>query len=151
MNSPVRLGVSPAASPPPPGVFTQRVEALFSLQPWVVGLSCSPVVPLGLSAHECGTAWSSSCCLAESPLCPATVSALLLVWVSVSSLTLVVGFPYSSIFWQFWLLFLNCCCPSCGCARRHRVSAYASILAGSEGMIFVNCNPGTAQGRRSLS
>ena len=28
-NSPVRLGVSPAASPPPMGVFTQRFEALF--------------------------------------------------------------------------------------------------------------------------
>ena len=30
MNSPVRLGVSPAASSTPTGVFTQRFEALFS-------------------------------------------------------------------------------------------------------------------------
>ena len=28
-------------------------------------------------------------------------------------------------------LFLNCCCSSFGCARRHTVSTYASILAGS--------------------
>ena len=27
-------------------------------------------------------------------------------------------------------LFLSCCCPSFGCARRHSVSTYASILAG---------------------
>ena len=28
-------------------------------------------------------------------------------------------------------LFLNCCCPSFGCTRRHSVSTYATILAGS--------------------
>ena len=28
-NSPVRLGVSPAAAPPPTGVFSQRFEVLF--------------------------------------------------------------------------------------------------------------------------
>ena len=27
-------------------------------------------------------------------------------------------------------LFLNCCCPPFGCARRHHVSTYASVLAG---------------------
>ena len=46
--------------------------------------------------------------------------------------SLVVGLPYSLIFCQFWLFFvLNCCCPSFGCARRHSVSTYVSILAGS--------------------
>ena len=35
-NSPVRLGVSPAAAPTPTGVFNLRFEALFpALEPWV--------------------------------------------------------------------------------------------------------------------
>ena len=47
-------------------------------------------------------------------------------------ISLVVGLPYSSIFCQFWwFLFLNCCCPSLGCSRRHSVTTYTSILAGS--------------------
>ena len=47
--------------------------------------------------------------------------------------SLAVTCPYSSIFCQFWLfLFLNCCCPSFGCGRRHSVSTYASILSRSE-------------------
>ena len=80
-NSPVRLGVSPTAASTPTGVFSQRLEALFPPH-WnsgFRGLSCSPVVPPGLSAHECGITQSashplpgsSSCRLAVSPLCPA--------------------------------------------------------------------------------
>ena len=47
-------------------------------------------------------------------------------------ISLVVRLPYSSIFCQCWLfLFLNCCCLSFGCARRHSVSTYTSILVGS--------------------
>ena len=34
-------------------------------------------------------------------------------------------------------LFLNYCCPSFGCARRHSVSTYTSILAGSLWVVFV--------------
>ena len=54
-----------------------------------------------------------------------------------SFISLVVALPYSSIFCQFWMfffvfLFLNCCCPSFGCARRCSVSTYASILAVKE-------------------
>ena len=33
-------------------------------------------------------------------------------------------------------LFLNCCCPSFGCARRHSVSTYTSILAGSFSLLI---------------
>ena len=45
--------------------------------------------------------------LAMSCLCPSCPSQpLLLVWMNVSSLTLVVGLPYSLIFWQFWLFFV---------------------------------------------
>ena len=76
--------------------------------PGLHGLSCSLIVPPALSAHKCGTTWSSNCCLAMCPLCPSCLSpSLLPVWMNVSSLT-----PcwtlYSSIFWQFcFFLFLN--------------------------------------------
>ena len=87
-NSPVRLGVSPAGASTTTGVFNQRFCGFISpLGPWVVGLSRSPVVPPSLSACECGPACSASRHLVESPLCPAAVSALIPVWVSVSSLT----------------------------------------------------------------
>ena len=66
------------------------------LEPWIV-FSHSPVVPPGLFACECGTAWSASCrlihlvlqpCLAMVPLCPGCWSPPLLpVWVNIFSLT----------------------------------------------------------------
>ena len=39
---------------------------------------------------------------------------------------LLCGFDFLSVLVVF--LSLNCCCPSFGCARRHSVSTYASIL-----------------------
>ena len=71
MNSPVRLGVSPAAASTPTGVFSQRFEALFTCAGalgCVVCLAPELFLP-GLSARECRTAWSTSHCLATSPLC----------------------------------------------------------------------------------
>ena len=65
------------------------------------------------------------------PSCPSPP--LLLGWMNVSSLTLwlsdfhTVRFSVSS----GCFLFLNCCCPSFGSARRHSVSTYASILSRS--------------------
>ena len=66
-----------------------------------------------------------------SPLLPSPP--LLLVWMNVSCLI-----PWLSDFHTVrfsvtsgCFLFLNCCCPSFGCARRHSVSTYASILAGN--------------------
>ena len=53
------------------------------------------------------------------------------VWMNVSSLTPwlsdshTVRFSVSSA----CFLFLNCCCPSFACTRRHSVSTYTSILA----------------------
>ena len=56
-TSPVRLGVSPAAAPPPTGVFNQRFEALF---PQAGALGCAvcfaPLRSSGLSMFECGAA-----------------------------------------------------------------------------------------------
>ena len=70
-NSPVWLGVSPAVTSTPTGVFSRRFKALF---PLAGALGCgsvsSPVVPPGLSACECGTTRSASHHLATSPLRP---------------------------------------------------------------------------------
>ena len=93
--------------------------------------SCSP----GLSTHKCGTARSSSRRLPTHPLHPSCASPPLLpVWMNVSSLS-----PWLSDFHTVrfsvssgCFLFLNCCCPSFGCARRHGVSTYAFFLAGSK-------------------
>ena len=82
----------------------------------------------------CHLAGSTSCSLAVSPLhssCPSPPR--LPVWMNVSSLS-----PWLSDFHTVrfsvssgCFMFLNCCCPSFGCARRHSVSTYASILARS--------------------
>ena len=87
MNSPGRLGVSPTTATPI--VFHNRRFWGFLFQSWnpgLHGLSGSPVVPPGLSAHKCGTAWSSSCHLAACLLHPNCQSPPLLpVWMNVSS------------------------------------------------------------------
>ena len=78
------------------------------------------------------------CYESSPPGCPSPP--LLLVWMNVCSLTPwlldfhTVQFSVSS----GCFLFLNLCCPSFGCARRHRVSTYASILAGSPMKSIVN-------------
>ena len=41
--------------------------------------------------------------------------------------SLVVGLPYSLIFWQFWLFWsLNWCCPPFGCLRKQSICIYGS-------------------------
>ena len=158
----MRLGVSPSVASTPTGVFNQRFEALFpraGALGWVVCFT-PPAVPPGLSMCKCGAAGSAShhlvgsasCSLAH-PVPQSTTSlgptaATFPGVLSVPSMgldecvffnSLVVRLPYSLIFCQFWLffLFLNCCCPSFGCARSHSGSTYASILAGgSLGLIF---------------
>ena len=55
MTSPVRLGVSPAATPTPRGVFNQRFEALFPHAGALGYIVCfAPCRSSGLSVHECG-------------------------------------------------------------------------------------------------
>ena len=151
-TSPVRLGVSPAATPTPTGVFNQRFEALFPSARVLGYLVCFAPLPflpvylcvnVGLQGLPPTTLWgllaaawpahstirhlagSSSHSLAMSPLRPGCLSSLplLLVWMNVSSLSPwssdfhIVRFSVSSRF-----LFLSCCCPPFGCARRHSVS-----------------------------
>ena len=157
----MRLGVSPAATSTPTGVFNQNFEALF---PHTGDLGCAvcfaspPFLPVylcmnvglqGLPAtilwgllavawpahfHNPPPRWFRQlppCHKSSLPGC--LFPPLLPVWVSVFSLS-----PWLSDFHtvQFSVssgcfLFLNCCCSSFGCVRRHTVSTYASILAGS--------------------
>ena len=126
-NSPVRLGVSPATASTPTAVFNQRFEALF---PWSGALGCvvcfAPVLflPVYLCAYVGPRAWSASCrtaCPFHNPpprwVCqplPCHKASLPLLPISAPPtsldecflfISLVVGLPYSSIFFQFWLFF----------------------------------------------
>ena len=78
------------------------------------------------------------CCESSLPCCPSLP--LLWVWMNVCSLS-----PWLSDFHTVrfsvsssCFLFLNCCCPSFGCARRHSVSSYASILATSPRIVLIH-------------
>ena len=69
-TSPVRLGVSPAATPTPMGVFTQRFEALFPHDGALDYRICfTPHHLSGLSMLECGAAGSATRCSACPVLC----------------------------------------------------------------------------------
>ena len=123
--------------------FHSEVWGFISL-PWNSGLSgLSPGPPAAASPtllHNPPPHW-----VCQPPPCresslPSCLSPLLLpVWVSVSSLSPwlldfhTVRFSVSS----GCFLFLNCC-PSFGCARRHSVSTYVSILAGSPTSPFLD-------------
>ena len=97
----------------PIGFYSQRFCG-FSFPCWnpgLCGLSCSPVVPSSLSSHKCVICQLPPCCrVHQQP--PYHVCSLPQLPVSVppTSLdecvffnSLIVGLPYSSIFWQFWL------------------------------------------------
>ena len=126
-NSPVRLGVSPAAVSTPTGVFNQRFEALFpraealgcvvcfAPPPFLPVYLCANVGPWGLLAaawpapfHNLPPRWvcQQLPCLESSP-----------PWLPVSApptsleecfffISLVVRLPYSLICCQFWLFFV---------------------------------------------
>ena len=147
----MRLGVSPAAASNPTGVFNQRFEALFPHTGALGCVVCHPVhqllprwpaAALPAPLHNPPPRWvhQPRPCHKSSP--PSCLSPpLLLVWVSVSSLS-----PWLSDFHTVrfsvssgCFLFLNCCCPFFGCARRHGVSTYASILARSPSHVNICC------------
>ena len=71
MNSPVRLGDSPAASIPT-GFLSQRFgDFIFpAMEPWLERSVSLPVIPPTLSAYKCGTTCSTSWCLATPVLQP---------------------------------------------------------------------------------
>ena len=135
MNSPVRLGVSPATASTPMGVFNQQFEALF---PQAGALGCAvcfappPFLPVylcanvGLQGLPATTLWGllaaawpapfhnpPPCWVRQLPPCHESSPP----WLPLSApptgldeclffISLVVGLPYSSIFCQFWLFFV---------------------------------------------
>ena len=130
MNSPVRVGVSPASASIPTGVFTQRSEALFphagalgcavcfAPPPFLPVYLCANVGPQGLPATTLwgllAAAWPAPfntppprwvrqpppCRESSPPLLPTGLGECFFF------ISLVVGLPYSSIFCQFWLFFV---------------------------------------------
>ena len=128
------LGVFPAATSTPTGVCSQRFEALF---PRAGALGCEVCfsLPLFLPVYLRTNVGPPS-------LPAATLPRVLSTQLPVSAPPTGLG---ECFFFNSWLLgfhtvlfsgssscfpFLNCC-PSFDCVRRHSVSTYASILAGS--------------------
>ena len=139
----MRLGVSPDSALTPTGVFNHWFEALF---PHAGALGCAvfhlvhqllplqPAAALPTPLHNLPPHWVCQPLTHNKSSPPDCLSlSLLPVWMNGSSLS-----PW---LWDFHtvqfsissgcFLFLNCCCPSFGCARRHSMSTYASILARS--------------------
>ena len=126
--SPVRLGVSPAATPTPTGVFNQRFEALFpELEPWVARSASLPAI---CPVYLCMNVGPQGLVVVRLPaplvphsasLGPATATRVLSApptgldecsfFISLVSDLLAIRFSVRS-----------------GCARRHSVSTYAAIL-----------------------
>ena len=109
MNSPVRLGVSPAASPPK-DFFSHGFLRLYfpALEHWV---AWSVLLPRCSSWFMRTQMWD--CLLCQPPLCFESCPPWLPVSAPPTGLdecfffnSLVVVLPYSSIFWQFWLFFV---------------------------------------------
>ena len=155
------MGVSPAASSTPTGVFNQRFEALF---PRAGALRCMvcfappPFLPVylcanvGLQGPPGTTLWGLLAEALPAPLHnppprwvhqPLPCRKAFPPWLPVSApptgldecfffISFVVGVSYSSIFCQVWLFFVfKLLLSFFGCGRRHSVSTYASILARS--------------------
>ena len=117
MNSPVRLGVSPTASSTLKGVFNQWFGFYFpALEHWVAQSvllpSCSSwFICMRMCDHT--VLKPPPCPPHQPPPCHRSFPPQLPVSTSPTSLnecfffnSLVVGLPYSSIFWQFWLFFV---------------------------------------------
>ena len=148
MNSPVRLGVSPTATSTPTGVFNQRFEALFpragALGCWVC-FAPQLLLPVYLCMNVRPPPLLAAALLAlfynppphwvhQPPSCRKSSLPRLLVSAHPTGLdeffffiSLVFGLPYSSIFCQFWLVFVF---KLLSFFWRCSVSTYASILAG---------------------
>ena len=127
------------AASTPTGVFSQRFEALFphaGALGWVVCLAPQLFLLVYLTRNVGPPVLQPLPCEFCPTSCPSPP--LLLVWMSISSLSPwwsdfpTVRFSVSS----GCFLFLNLLCPSFGCARRHSVSTYASILGGSPAVMF---------------
>ena len=118
MNSPVKLGVSPAAALTPTGVFSQWFEALFPSPHWNSGLlHLSPGPPAAALPASCSfghpAPQSATSLGPPAATLPRILSARLPVSTPPTGLgecfffnSLVVGLPYISVFCQFLLFFV---------------------------------------------
>ena len=116
-NSPVRLGVSPAAASTPTGVFNQRFEALCPCTGTLGCVVCHlvhqllprrPAAALPTPLHNPPPRWIRQplpCCKSSLPQLPVSVPPTGL-GECFFFISLVVGLPYTSIFCQFWLFFV---------------------------------------------
>ena len=119
-NSPVSLGVSPAAASIPTGVFSQRLYLRLYFPALELWVAWSVSLPSCSSWFICTLMWGCSLCqlpphLTSPPAAtlPRVLSIQLPVSVPPTGLGecfffnfLIVGLPYSSIFCQFWLFFV---------------------------------------------
>ena len=116
-NSPVRLGVSPAAASTPWGVFNQRFQALFPCMGTLGCVVClAPQLFLPVYLHTNVGPPAPPASVLPSPPAAALPQVLSAQWPISTPPTgldqcfffnsLVVGLPYSSIFCQFWLFFV---------------------------------------------
>ena len=134
-TSPVKLGVSPAATPTPTGVFTQRFEALFpgAWSPGLLGLLHSPAVRPGLL---CANVGPQGLLVVRLPalFVPPSASLSPTVATRVLSARLPVSAPPTSLDECFFFISLVSdflavqFSVSSGCARRRSVSIYTAIL-----------------------
>ena len=156
------LGVSPTAASNPMGVSNQRFEALFphaGAVCWAVCFASLPFLPVYLCANmgpqvllavalpapfilQLASSYSYAplcvwprCCESSLPQLPVSTPPTSLDE-CLFFFFLVVGLPYSLIFCEFWLFFVFKLLSFFDCARRHSVSTYVSILAGSQLEIF---------------
>ena len=123
VNSPVRLGVSPAATSTPTGVFNQWFEALFCCA-GTLGCAVCLIPQLFLPVYLCVNVGSRGLLAAawpfpfhNLPLAGSMSHHLAVPQLPISAsptsldecfffISLVVGLPYSSIFCQFWVFFV---------------------------------------------
>ena len=135
-------------------VFNQRFEALFphagalgcvvcfAPLPFLLVYLCVNVGPRGLLAVTLPAPFipqsTTSLGLPAVP-CRESSPPLLPVWTNVSSLS-----PWLLDFHEVrfsvssgCFLFLNCCCLSFGCVRKHSVSTYASVLARTAALFII--------------
>ena len=132
MTSPVRLGVSPVASPTPTGVFNQRSEALFPCTGDLVlrSLLCSP---LFLPVYLCANVGLQGLLVVRLPA-PFIASLGSATAMRVLSAPVPISAPPTRLDVCFFFIHLVSDFPairfsvSSGCARRCSVPTYATIL-----------------------
>ena len=131
INSPGRLLVF-LATTTSTGFYSQRLWGFISPYCFLCGLSCSPVVPPGLSAQM----WDHLVC--QPPPCCESSPSLLLVWMNVSSLTAwlpdfhTVRFSVCSVrcygYFLFWNLLSFWLCDEAKCFYLRLCVGWKSLL-----------------------